>query len=78
MVNDKFIRDLCQHTRKLRHAKLSTGTRKTLSRYRKQLRKFVHKKSTLKTKRKLLSQRGGFIGAILPALLSAVVGKLVR
>ena len=82
MVNNKFIRDLCKHTRKLRHAKLSPTTLKSLSRHRKQLRKLIHKKSTIKAKRKLLSQRGGFIGpllaALVPTLIGGVVSKFVR
>ena len=76
MVNNKFIHDLCQHTRKLRHAKLTPATRKTLSRYRKQLRKLINKKSSLKTKRKLLSQRGSFIGPLLGALIPTLIGSI--
>jgi len=53
---------------------------KKLKRHRQSIRKFVKKKSSLKSKRKLLIQKGGFLPLMITPLLSAigtVTGKVI-
>ena len=77
MVNGKFIRELCKHTRTLRNAKLSPALSKNLRRHGKQLRKLLHKKSSINVRRKLLTQqRGGFLAPLLTAIIPSLVGGL--
>lgn len=80
MSNATFIRELCQHVRKLRHARLSPAFAKKLKRHSKVLRKLIHKKSSINVKRKLLTQRGGgillpLIGALIPSIAAGLFGR---
>ena len=62
IANDKFIRDFAAHVKKLRTAKsLKPGLQKKLKKHCVALRKLTNKKTTIKMKRKLLSQRGGLL-----------------
>lgn len=81
MANNTFIRRMCSEIRKVRYKDISPKKAKPLKRYRKTLQKLSNNKTSLVTKRKLLSQRGGFLGALIPTLLGGIVapaiGKLV-
>ena len=59
MANDHFIRQLCQHVKKLRCAKLSTKAKKELWKYRKTFRALANKRTSMSKRRKLLTQHGG-------------------
>lgn len=73
MANTKFIRQFCHSVKKLRHARLSPALRKRLGRQSKRLKKLVSNTTSNNTKRKMLTQRGGGILALLlPTLISAV------
>ena len=78
MANGKFINQFCNRVRRLRSAKLPSRKAKHLRRHSKQIRKLINKKTSLKAKRKMLSQRGGFLGAILGALVPTLLGGLIR
>lgn len=58
---------------------LESSEKKRLSKHKTILRRLAEKRGNLKTKRKLLVQRGGFlpyiIGPILGALLSRIIGE---
>ena len=80
-ANDRFIRDIVSHVRKLRSKKLSSQQRKLLKRYAKKLRFITNPKVSLQRKRTTLTQKGGFLPALLPLLapvLGSVIGGLAR
>ena len=68
MANNKFIRQFCSEVKKLRSRKLPTKTSKKLKSEAKSIRKLLHKKTSVNAKRKMLSQRGGFLTVLLAAL----------
>ena len=73
MANNAFIRQMCSHVKKLRYnKKVASKSAKRLKRHRTKLRQLVSARTSIDKKRKLLSQRGGFLPALLPLLLSAV------
>ena len=78
VANNDFIKEMCTHIRKLRHKKnLSRKQRHGLMRYAPKLRTLVNGKVSLKKKRSLLSQRGGFLPMIAPLIMS-VAGPVLR
>lgn len=77
-ANDKFIRDMVTHVKKLRNKKVSPQTRKLLRKHRKRLRFIANPKVSMQRKRKALSQKGGFVGALLPLLAPLAVPLLSR
>ena len=70
MANDNFIRKFCTHVKKLRHARVHPSQVKVLSANRAALRKLANGKVSLASKRKMLSQRGGFVSALIPLIAS--------
>ena len=54
---------------------LTKGQRSKLGRYKKCLRDLVNRKTTNQKKKKIL-QRGGFLGALLPPIISILGGLL--
>ena len=70
LANNQFIRKFCTHIKKLRHAKLNKSQRKVLQANKATLRKLANGKVSLKSKRKMLSQRGGFLPALIPLIAS--------
>ena len=77
--NDAFIRQLCTHIKKLRHANLSPSLKKRVMRQKKNLRKLILPKTSIRMKRKMLAQRGGFVPLLLAALpaVGAMVGNII-
>ena len=73
MANDKFIRQLCSKVKTLRHAKLPAKVTSSFKRHRKQLRSLTNSRVSVKSKRKILTQRGG--GFLLP-LLAGLAGTV--
>ena len=82
--NDRFIRDVVSHVRKLRNKKLSPKMLKQVKRHSKHLRWIANPKISLKKKRQRLSQKGGFaflpllaplIGAVAAPLINKVLGN---
>ena len=73
MANDTFIRQMCQGVKKLRYnKKVNRQSARRLQRHRANLRQLVSPSLSVHKKRKLLSQRGGILPALIPLLLSAV------
>lgn len=58
--------------------KVSSSIKNKLCKYKKCLRQLSNPKYSIKKKRKLLVQHGGFLGALLTSLLSGLVGKLIQ
>ena len=79
IANDKFIRQFLSNVKKLRKAKLHPSMTKKLKRHSRALRKLVSKKTSLKAKRKVLSQQGGFLPLLLAALpaVGSIVGGII-
>ena len=76
-VNDRFIRQFCNSVKKLRHHPVSPHTLIQLRRQSKKLRKLVSAKTSINTKRRMLSQRGGFLPLILAPIISALAGSVI-
>ena len=69
MANASFIRQFCKVLKKLKHAKLSPKKRRTLQKYKKELRQLINAKATISKQRRLLTQKGG---GIIKSILSAI------
>lgn len=72
-ANDKFIRDLVCHVRKLRHKKLTGKALNVVRQHSGKLRLISNPKVSLKRKRAVLSQKGGILPLLLP-LMGPLVG----
>ena len=76
-ANDRFIRDLSQVTGKVRKhppdlSKVNPRLMRRLQFQRKQFRSFANKKTSLKKKRRLLTQKGGIFPALIPIICAAI------
>ncbi len=69
MANNHFIRQLCQHVKKLKRAKVSSKAKKNLQRHRSGLKTLLNKRTTMTKRRAMLTQRGG---GILDTILSSI------
>ena len=76
VANNRFIRDFVTHVKRLRHQKLSPKQQKVIQRHKLKLRKLVNRRTKLSSKRHLLSQKGGFLPALIP-LIAAAAGPVV-
>ena len=79
IANSRFIRHLSSQVKKMRTAKLSPKLKGRMRRYAKELRKVANPKTSIKNKRKVLTQRGGFIPLLLAALpaLGSIIGGVI-
>ena len=77
MANNGFIRQMCTHIKKLRHKKLSKKQTKGLKRHAAKLRTLANSNVSINKKRRILSQRGGFLSMLAPLLVNAI-GPVVR
>lgn len=68
MSNDKFIRQLSSHVKKLKYAQLPEKMKKKLKRHSRSLRTLSNPRVSCSRRRKILSQRGG-IFPLLPLIL---------
>lgn len=59
MANAAFIRQFCNHLKKLKHTKVSSKSRKVLRKHKSQLRKLINGRTSLSKRRHMLSQNGG-------------------
>lgn len=76
-ASNQFIRDFSNAMKKIRTRPNLVNARhtKTLQRHRRKLRKLVHSKTPIHVKRRLLTQKGGFlISSILVPIISAAIG----
>lgn len=74
-ANSKFIQDISKAVRQLKYVDLKPSLKKQMRKRRKNLQKLSLSKTSLKSKRQILSQRGG----ILPLVLSAIpaIGSII-
>lgn len=74
LANHKFVNDLCAATRKLRYAKikLTPTLRKKLTRHRQHLRSLANRRTSVQTKKKLLTQRGGVLPFLIPLIVAGI------
>lgn len=77
MANGKFIRSLCLHVKKLKHVKLPAKTVSSFRRHRKHLRSLTNSRVSIKKKRQILTQHGGFVGTLLASLASTVLSEIL-
>ena len=80
IANDKFIRDFTKEVKNLRRADgLRPTLKQKLRRHSKALRKLANNKTSIKAKRRMLSQRGGFLPLLLAALpaIGSIAGGLI-
>ena len=75
--NDKFIRDVVSHVRKLRSRKLPMKMEGQVKKHVKSLRLIANPKVSLKKKRQRLSQKGGGLLTVLLPMLSAVAAPII-
>lgn len=60
------------------NAKISKNSKNNIRKYKKVLRQLAKPNDRLSSKRKILIQKGGFLPALLTAVLSGIVGKLIQ
>jgi len=76
MANNAFIRQFCNQVRKLKHTKLSAKVRVKFRKHRKNIRKLLHKSTSMDSRRNMLSQKGGgFLKNLLTSI--PIVGDIV-
>ena len=78
--NDKFIRDIVSHVKKLRTKKLTGKALKAVQQHSAKLRMISSPKVSLQKKRTVLSQKGGIapIFALLAPIAGALIGRMIR
>ena len=80
IANDKFIRHFINKVKKLRRASnLRPAIKARIKRNAQKLRKFTGKRCSLKSKRQMLTQRGGFLPLLLAALpaIGSIAGGII-
>ena len=80
VANDKFIRHFVSQVKKLKRATgLQPSLKTKLKRHTKALRKLTNQRTSMKSKRKMLSQRGGFLPLLLAALpaIGSIAGGII-
>ena len=80
MASSNFVRQFCTHVKKLKHRRLSAVQRKQLRKHTQDLRKLTNKKTSIVTKRSILTKRGGLLPLLIPLIASVaapVVGSVV-
>lgn len=77
VANNSFIRQLSSRVRRLRHSKVSPKKVKRIRHYSHPLQQLANNKVSFASKRKILSQRGGFLPFLLP-LLGPIVGLVSK
>lgn len=73
----KTLCEICMNTLN-GNAKISGNCKKQLKIYKNPIRKLISPRLGLKTKKKILIQKGGFLPALLGAVLSGIIGNLVE
>jgi len=79
LANNKFINDFTREVKKLRYARMSPKMKTRLRRQSKNLNKFISRKTTVANRRRMLTQRGGFLPLLLAALpaLGSIIGGVI-
>lgn len=79
LANNKFINDFTREVKKLKHARVSSKIKNRLRRQSKKLNKFISRKTSTANRRRMLTQRGGFLPLLLAALpaLGSIIGGVI-
>ena len=79
MSNDAFIRQLCMEVKRMRNKPFPPSLTTRMQKQRKNLQKFVRVKMSTTAKRKMLTQRGGFLPLLMAALpaVGAMIGNII-
>ena len=80
LANNRFIRDLCSEVKKLRTTQnVDPKLRNKLHQHAPELRKLANKTTSIKSKRKILTQSGGFLPLLLAALpaVGSILGGVI-
>lgn len=76
LANNAFIRQFCNQIKQLKHVKLSPKVRSKFRKHKKNIRKLLHKSTSMESRRKLLSQKGGgFLKNLLTSI--PIIGDIV-
>ena len=73
-ASNDFINDITKTLKRMRSqpSMVTDKHRKILKKHRNKLRRLVHAKTTMKVKRRILMQKGGFISILVP-IISAII-----
>ena len=73
-ASNEFIRDVSNFMTKIRKRPqtVKASHRKILKRHSKKLRKLIHAKTPIESKRMILSQRGGILPALIPVICALI------
>ena len=79
-ANKEFMKCLCECALNVLNGNvpLKPADKKKLKKYKHQLRSLTNRKFSSQKKKKTLSQKGGFLGALLTPVLSALGGLLFK
>lgn len=79
-ANPEIIKTICEISKNTLNGNscLSAGGKKKIEKYKKQLRMLSSPKASFKSKKKLIIQNGGFLPALLGAVLSGVIGHFLN
>ena len=79
MANSRFIKHMCSEVRKLKYKPLPAPLQSRVRKNAKRIRKFVNTKTSMRAKRRMLTQQGGgFLPLILAGLAAPLIGKIAR
>lgn len=79
-ASPEIIKTICEisHNTLKGNSKLSPKGKKILEKYKNKLRSLISPKKSLKSKKKLIIQSGGFLPALLGVVLSGVIGHFLN
>ena len=77
VANNKFIKHMCGEVRRLQYKPLPTPIQNRMKQNARKIRKLINRKTSMLAKRRMLTQRGGFLPLLLGALAAPIVGPLV-
>lgn len=79
-ANPEIIKTICEISKNTLNgnSRLSTVAKNKIEKYKKQIRMLSSPKASFKSKKKLIIQNGGFLPALLGAVLSGVIGHFLN
>lgn len=78
-ANPELIKAICEICMNILNGnvRISVKSKNSLKNYKNSIRKITSPRTTLKSKKKILVQNGGFLPTLLGALLSGVIGNVI-
>ena len=78
MANNRFIKHMCSEVKKLKYKPLPAPLQSRVKKNAKRIRKLVNAKTSMRAKRRMLTQQGGgFLPLILAGLAAPLIGKIL-